>query len=167
MLRQMPLVYVSVENKGTWWSVVAKPSKFTFSKATRRIKSNEVIPLLWFCIFGSQMQILSCEGRSKKWIYSQSTQNTSSLVEGEDNSTIRKVIGVKRTKRIVCLLLPFKPVMTIYSVANGTVCMHNTTVFEIDWRQEDRGDEVIHLVSDNQEDDEMKKEKISKAAMNL
>lgn len=35
--------------------------------------------------------------------------------------------------------------------------------FEIDWQQED---EVSHLVSDNQEDDEMKKEKTSKATMN-
>lgn len=39
--------------------------------------------------------------------------------------------------------------------------MHDMTVFEIDWMQEPkqmrRGDEVRHLISDNQEDDEMEK----------
>lgn len=46
--------------------------------------------------------------------------------------------------------------------------MHNTTVFEIDRRQEDRGDEVSHLRSGIQDDVEMKieEEKKTKAATN-
>lgn len=113
ILRQMPLACVSAENKDIWWSVAAKqPCKFTFSKATRQTKREKVIPRS--CSRSGSLAAINKYYLVKedlKMNLSSKHTKQSFLVGGEENSTIEKVIGVKITKRIRCLVLTFKAVM--------------------------------------------------------